>query len=858
MNIKKFLTIILLTGTSLALLHTCVNNNKTTEQNKSGPIDKKNNTTKKIPPRQIRKQKPSKLKKKDSKSKSTEKIEAQTLKTEDTSIPISFYVLNINQGEIIAKQSSTDPSQLKLPWKETRGILSSYLISEYINVLDSKIKIDGNNESWILIKDLNSKEVTAYYLETDLSVRVSIDFSIVKPEKLSLKDDMTDLDTAKQFVHPAKISGYQNFNVNESIRSGNYSDSSFGRQKYNIRHDGALNVSDWILQNEGYIQEGSEYRRGDIKLVHDDVSNMVRYSAGDITPSGGGFMDAKLIFGVGASRNFSLQPNYNYNQISSSIITLKKNGMIRIYANKVLIQSLSKFTGKYDIRDFPMLVGLNDVQLEIQYDDGEIERLEIPSFNFSPDLLGEGQNQFGYYAGVPQSGGSYILDSSNPVIELSDKYGLSNKLNIGGYTQTTPHFSIFGGSLDYASAIGIIRLENALSFKFNDKNTFGVGTKASYQYSKGSTTFNVFVERRGYNFYTFGNTLFENPSFYRFSSTLNQKLNENTSVSMFDSYGITKTPGTKNPIELSLGLNKNILRNLQFSSIMRKSIGLINEVSMSLELSWRLSENEVLSSSYSPGGSLNAQYNNKLSKELDEQAGFTSGPDQKSLNGRIGYQGERANSSFSTDETFIESGHKVNNTSLNLATAVAFAGNAVAITSPIYDSFALVRAEGRLKREKISINDNRNPNFFGPATLTNMNPYQENTVNINSNEMTQGIALKKDSYTLVPTYKSGTLIELETESLVSVHGILVDEKNNPLSLVSGKITNISNKTKEEFFFTNETGEFFIERLESVDYEVILFDKTGSKQLIHIPTGFEGVFQCGTLVVKPKTINKAGN
>lgn len=864
MKTKRLLALILFYVTSLFLSQSSVqNNNKKNQIKKSTEITKEKKIS--STPFLHKKQKNQKYNTHESEkipevkdSTDQESKKSQVIKDSETIIPLSFYILNINQGEIIAKQRTSDSQKIKLPWTETRAYLANYLLEDYLKKLESKVTIEEGNESWISVTDLNTETMKTYFLETDLSIRVTPDFISVKAEKVSLKDDEMDPEAAKNYVHPSAISGYQNMNLNEAFRSGSSENSSYGRQKYNLRHDGAINIKDWIIQNEGSsIQEGSEYKRGDIKLVHDDVSHMIRYSAGDVAPPGGGFLDSALIFGVGASREYSLKPTYNYSQVSSYIITVKKNATIKILSNKILIQNMSKLAGKYDIRDFPVLLGLNEVELEIVYDDGEIERLQIPSFNYSPDLLGEGQNNFNYYAGVPQSQLTHIKDTNNHIIEAADKYGISNKVTVGAYTQTTRNFSIFGGSLDYASSIGTIRLENAISHRFFDQN-FGIGTRFSYQYSKGPSSFNLFVERRGFGFYTFANVMTQDPNFYRIASNYSQKIDNKTSASISESYGLSKDQGVKNPLDLILGFNRSISSDFQLSSLLKKTIGLINDTSITLQLSWRLSDAKTIASSYnSAGNSVSATLNDKLGKDIDEQVGVSSGQDQKIVSGRLSHLGERANTSISTDETFLSNGNRSGNSSLDLSTTVAFAGSAVTITSPISNSFVLVKSEGKLKKEKISINENRSSNIFGPASLTNLTSYQENTVNINSNDLRQGLTLKKDTYTVVPTYKSGILIELETESFVSIHGTLVDENNKPLALTSGKITNSANKSKEEFFFTNETGEFFIERLESVDYDILLFNKTGSKFPVHVPANFEGVFDCGQLVIKTK-IDKAGN
>jgi hypothetical protein len=67
--------------------------------------------------------------------------------------------------------------------------------------------------------------------------------------------------------------------------------------------------------------------------------------------------------------------------------------------------------------------------------------------------------------------------------------------------------------------------------------------------------------------------------------------------------------------------------------------------------------------------------------------------------------------------------------------------------------------------------------------------------------------------------------------------------------MSGKLVSMKDRKKEDYFFTNEAGQFFAERLAAGDYELLLFDHDQNKVIIHILKDSEGLLNYGEIKVK---------
>jgi outer membrane usher protein len=303
-------------------------------------------------------------------------------------------------------------------------------------------------------------------------------------------------------------------------------------------------------------------------------------------------------------------------------------------------------------------------------------------------------------------------------------------------------------------------------------------------------------------------------------------------------------------MDASVGINQSLSRSALFTTIVKRTIGSITEDSISFQLSWSFSPVKTLTSSYDSGTkTAESRYNTKIGDNTNEQVGVSTNPNEKQVDGQLNYIGNHGEVDVLGNSASTSGGTVNNNASINLKTAVVFAGDTWALSSPVYDSFVIVKPEGRLKDEDLVINNTVTPDFLGAMVLPNTVPYLENNININTNGLKEGLSLEHDSYTVVPTYKSGTVIKLNSESYVAIKGSLVYPNLKPYVLKSGKLTRKDNPTKFEYFFTNESGEFFIERLEAGDYILTLNDQEETKFIVNILKDSEGVLDYGELTVK---------
>ncbi|MBI5783357.1 MAG: fimbria/pilus outer membrane usher protein [Gammaproteobacteria bacterium] len=104
-----------------------------------------------------------------------------------------------------------------------------------------------------------------------------------------------------------------------------------------------------------------------------------------------------------------------------------------IYVNDRRVQTLQLSSGPYDMTDFPVANGSNNVKLVITDATG---RVEVKNFDIVSDanLLAAGLHKFAYNAGAISTtvNREKQYDSDKPVLSAFHRYGLTDSFTLGG------------------------------------------------------------------------------------------------------------------------------------------------------------------------------------------------------------------------------------------------------------------------------------------------------------------------------------------------------------------------------------------------------------------------------------------
>jgi outer membrane usher protein len=167
------------------------------------------------------------------------------------------------------------------------------------------------------------------------------------------------------------------------------------------------------------------------------------------------------------------------------------------------------------------------------------------------------------------------------------------------------------------------------------------------------------------------------------------------------------------------------------------------------------------------------------------------------------------------------------------------------ISRPVPNSFVILKPADSLKNQKIGLRSTSpfkeaESGLFGEIVYSNLLAYQYREIALDPTLMDDGRTLKHDNYTVYPTYRSAHLIVMEETGQTMLKGRIVKPDGTPYALEVGTVGAKS-------FFTNRTGEFFVEGLEPGLYELRL-DGRNEKKAISISGDMKGMQDAGQLIL----------
>ncbi len=100
--------------------------------------------------------------------------------------------------------------------------------------------------------------------------------------------------------------------------------------------------------------------------------------------------------------------------------------------NGFLYSQLRLAPGIFNIRDFPLATGQNNVKVKIRDDLGQEETFDF-SVLFENTLLGKGVHEFSYSVGLPwtDSGADRAYDNTGAFSTLFHRFGISDQVTLG-------------------------------------------------------------------------------------------------------------------------------------------------------------------------------------------------------------------------------------------------------------------------------------------------------------------------------------------------------------------------------------------------------------------------------------------
>lgn len=744
---------------------------------------------------------------------------------------------------------------------------SQRLLDLLSNVLDPNVlkalQGDFAGKTVLTPADFEASGVSVRYNPQTLELNLTI----ASERRASRSVQVTPLDREKlgSFAKPADFSAYINVRSSlDYVHSG--PDEGFADPVFFL--DGATRIGGAVLESEAFWQPGSfgpDFQRQGSRLVYDDQTNLMRWTAGDLQPVVRGFQSSPDIAGLSLFRSYSvLQPQQIVRPRGDRSFRLDRASTVEVQVNGQIVRRLQLNPGTYDLRDFPFAQGANDIKLAILDDTGRTELLRFNVF-LDQSQLAKGLSEFGFYAGVMsplgRRGPHYTDD---PAFTGFYRRGISDALTLGINAQADKDVRMGGLEAVAGTPIGTV----AVNFSLSDIDGIGSGWASVTTFQrliqrKGgrSDSLNLSFETRSRKFGPIGTVIPDNPYKWELGGGYSHAFSDLAYAGVDARYSKARDGGRDvQTYRLTSGYRLSSTANLTADArYERDSLG--SRYSGLVSLTVRLGKFSSIRTDYDTHDNRARMSFQTLHGQGVGSYNITADV-ERSDNGsgasvNANYFANRAELGFSHYGTFTDGfGHSLaQRSSLRAAASFAIADGGFSMGRPIYDSFAIVRPHRSLKDAPVVVEPSpfgftATTGTLGTAIQPNLSSYSERTIAIDAPTAPVGVDLGQGSFRLFPPYRSGYLLTVGSDYSLTAIGRMINEDGEPVSLVTGKAIELAHPDRLPVtIFTNREGRFGIAGLAPGKWRLEMLDDRKSVFEIDIPKTAEGAVRLGDLQVR---------
>jgi outer membrane usher protein len=687
-------------------------------------------------------------------------------------------------------------------------------------------------------------------------------------------------------------------------------------QKTSLRFDAESVVRFWdvVVENEfGYdgavdpylcpagatcvVDHKSGFKRRGSRIVYDMPDEQLRFQLGDTSTQASGFQSQPDLLGVRiehSPRTFA--PGVSLSPTGRSSFLIERQSEVDVVINGTTVQHLQLRPGTYNLSDLPLQAGANNIQLVITDDAGDRRTLSFTSFS-DASLLAEGKMEWSASAGVP----SYLLDNDRAYLKndaigtVFARYGITNETTGELNFQGDKDVLLAGAGLFTSLPVGFLGLQGAVS-----RSDIGNGFSASASYdllNVEGAAYALTSQRESLRFSAeYRSDEFRTPGEFqatasgillplynyswRFGAAYTIPLNESVTATLSGRYQIGNedafqiSPLTfsqdRYGVDLTLSapltdwMHGSISAGYGNDSLLR-SVTPTNSDDADLRIGVRFTirpdEKTHLDANYDSfqqhASTSGSWYDQKGYERWDTSANTQSyGTSDYAAGGAsIGYTGNRGevrvnhNSGLRTSGRLADADQR---SSLRAGTAIAFAGDKVAIGAPIRgNGFAIVAPHKTIDGKTVTVGTREDPRAIadgmGPALVSNVPAYSPASIPIDVEDLPTGYSLGKGVFDINAPYRGGYALEAGSAYSVAAYGTLQDAKNQPISLLTGTATSDADPSKQVAIFTNAAGKFGADGLAPGRWTVVMATEDApTRFVLDIPDGTDGLFKAGTL------------
>lgn len=665
--------------------------------------------------------------------------------------------------------------------------------------------------------------------------------------------------------------------VNTSLSASKQHNTNTIR-KPSVYLNGAVRLGHLVLEADyqGQEQFGSEtydFDRRYARLVYDQPEDFRRWWLGDIEPEVRGRQSYVQLGGIGVARQRQRFESFRNSILSGNRqIVLQEGSTVRVLRNGIFMREFQLDAGQYDLSNLPLETGSNDIQLEIRDVLGRTQTMQYSAYLDAIDL-DPGDYEYAAYLGVTNTGffGAPNYDGGDLAFTGYWRKAFEDRPALGLGLQASKSVQNITAQTQFILRNGgRVRLDASAS-----NADLGQGFSGSLAYDhfvdRGEVydSWAVAVDYVSDDFTSLGNVLGQNPASWTAQGSYSRRFNLQWMGSVSANYRVSRVDALKDSYAINAFTTYNFSPSVgvQFG-VEYADYGNINGSSfdgfgVNFALIWTPDYKHRGEARY---GSARNNASVRFQRSSENRVGawgyslastYDDGP--ATLSGQMDYVGNRFDGSL-VHTAFGQSFSDITDqqvTAVSVGSSIAYAGGKVAVGRRIYDSFAIVDTHPSLGSRPAIVGDslqggvyNARSGALGPALANNLTAYVNQSVRYDVIDVPAGYDIGEGIKRVRPGYRSGYVIQAGSDAFVSAVGRLVGHSDQPVSLVSGRLTALDEAdATSEVFFTNTVGRFAIQNLKPGQrYRVDLFTSPSSSFEFQVPEDSEGLLDLSKVSV----------
>lgn len=499
--------------------------------------------------------------------------------------------------------------------------------------------------------------------------------------------------------------------------------------------------------------ENGDVVRGLTSLTIDDRERLLRWIVGDYSANAGGLGGSVILGGLSFAREFSINPYLVTFPTVGLAGTVSTPSTADIFVNGHLVRSEALAPGSFELRNLPVYAGAGTARVIVRDAFGREQELVSPYY-FTIAILAHGVHEFSYNLGFRRDD---VAADSGDYHRLSflarHRYGVTDRLTVGGRLEADPNLVSGGGSLTARLPLGEIELAAAGSQK-DDRS--GGAASLGYSHVGRPLSLGGVLRAQSDHYATLSLPARADRATLEAQAFVGVQLGPRANVTAQYSYADFRDRGVEERVALLASIRLTDRANLFLSGAHSRSrlFGETNEGFAGV--SYFLGAATTASASWEQHGRQGLG-TVEVQKSLPVGTGFgyrvrgVANEDVQQGLANVQYQGPWGRYEADYENT---NGHDV--VSASVAGGIMAIGGSVSATRPIYDSFGLIRVpgladvRGYVNNQEIGVTDPR-----GDLPVPNLLAYYGNRIAIADTDVPLTHSVAATERTVSPGLRGG-------------------------------------------------------------------------------------------------------